>query len=351
MNEKQAINISIPVIYNFVFNEEPCKMKACTGGKCICMSEEQAGILRKYLCDDDTLGMGLHSGNIYFANLGNITEGVPKDWICDFDKEGVCFFYKNMKLNSSSEWNELTSMDELNISEFYRMVRNIPIIYVLNMKNTIDERGTLLGLCSYSESPERFMEILFQTIICTIIGFYKREKDSSKREQFTVELENLFHKMNALQKIDTKKEIRKDLCNSIDMYSEQLYQCSTFLERDIANKLMDYLRSIETGQRNMQGDIFADMDELEKEKFGYLYQIVKKLLELERIKTSRFPQISICIECSEHDEYMRILHILDCVKDDEKKKEKVLSELNIAFWKGVEIPSETIEMLEQYLEL
>ena len=339
MIKEQEIKDCTPAFYNVIFDRKTkCYSSSCIDGKCICMDSEQAGLLRKLLSEDDQISMNFEGERVVFKN----SQSHPlQEWVCSQASEAESVysqkFFTHQNIFKGSELQEILD-GFIKLGNGYEDVfKSIPVIYMINYSKDIRSRDTLINLCVYASCAEQYLYVLFRAVICRTIGCCKMAKS---QEEYASELAKLFGRLDNL--LNSRTEGKRRLLQVIDDYITAWRNMND--EEGIADARMIFnlLNEYRKHLLDSEKETFFDR---ERERYGNLYCLLKKILETENISTKNFPVLNFVDMTKNDTEYEDIIKILDAAKGDIEKLDRILSELNMIFWSGIDIPSETIEIM------
>lgn len=342
--EPRKIEDCIPVLYNIIFaaDSDACEIVACRSGKCICMDMEQAGLLRKILSDDDQIIMDIDAKRTIYINLQN---KYREEFACDdaVSEENRRLFFRKNRDSNLDEIKKIFREIARSWNHFADVWQTIPVVYMINENQSILNRNTLVHLCAYAPCPERFLYIFFRVAICKTAGYCKHMEDNLQTQQYANNLAKLFQSLNAAFKGRGIKE-EKQLDRAIDEYIRQCRTQEPYVDmhevRNMANQLEAYRRE--------QPGFWRTISSHELARCGKLYEIVLKIFQTVDISTAAFPDlVFVKKKLTGYTEYDEIIHILDAVKNDQKKLFEILSEVSCVFSKDVDVPTESIEEMQK----
>lgn len=336
MSKQQKIEDYVPVLYNINFDtKKGCDSHTCKKGKCICMDEEQAGLVRKIYSEDDQIAMDLVDSRFVFRNLQQkCIDELVCNTTADTYGRGSLF-----KINGYIEekFNQLLdALAKYGSNVIADVWNTIPVVFMVNSVQKIQDRNTLVDLCVYAPCPERYLFILFRAAICRTVGCCKNAKNDLEKTQYAQELAKLFCKLN--DQFKQRSQIDR-LRAVIREYARNCYNKEQGLIRNVANVLDEFEKQLRTGS----GRKISDYD---LAKCGNLYSILLKILQTGEMSIDSFPTLEFVKESTNATEYDEIVQILERVQHDKEKLASVLTELSNVFWKDVDVSSEALAKME-----
>ncbi len=336
-------------LYNIMFADieadDECYSLMCKDGKCICLDYEQAGLLRKLLSDEDQIAMFSKGERFYFRNLQSslLIEGICEQ--ISADKEIYCdVFFRNRFFPEYKEklCQIITACGACH-NNLMNVIKSIPTIYMTNSLHKIEERDSLIYLCIYSPCTERYISILLRAIICRTIGCCQRAENRESKESYVYELAKLLNRLAALLVRDDRKIVNQCI-NAVEEYNviwENFQEdVGEALTRTISNGLQEY-------RKELEGYIEKRVDAYEEGRHNKLYCILKKILETADMSVTALPDFQFAdFEC-EITDYDKVINLLDSVKSDAEKLDKIWSILSRIFWEGEDIPTDDLEQMER----
>ena len=341
MSIGQEIKFYVPAIYNTVFFEEQsidC-YEACEDGKCICMDTEQEELLRKLISEKSILIMGFEGENIRIRNM----EYFPmQELICQLPKGSKCsngFFKCTHKFECKDLNQIITKMSEYG-NNFECIIKNIPIIYKINFKNRIDERNSILELCSCSSCQDYYLAELFRSAICRTIMCCKKAQNIDEINEYARAFARIIAQTNEL--FSNRDDEKEKIVYAIDEY------CRVWRGKikETALELIPLSSMLEEYRTEILDDTETNLGVCEQYRYNKLYDISKKILEISGVSISDFPELFFESAGYKHKEYDEIIRILDDVKCDQEKLSEIYNKLYHVFLYDVDISTEVIEELK-----
>ena len=336
MSIGQEIIDYIPALFNITSSRRKVRCNhTCKEGKCICMDVEQLGLLRKVLSEEDQLLINLVEEHVYTQNLKN---HIDENWICSI--ESNFFGYgKTLKKKEIKEILEKFAYERGMIEETFKV---ITVIYAINSSEKTENRNTIVKLSMYATFSEKYASILFQALICLTLGYCMRETNKEEKECYKAALINLFNELNM---VDISMQDR--LCASIDKYRRVLLDTSCSVASVIAYSLGIYQKELMKKGFNLSDG--------GKRKINQLYKVLRVLLDIAGISVEELPELSMVAGLPEEaevikKEYDSVIDLLEEAKSEERRLKFVLEELNKAFWKSIEIYTETTDDIRNKME-
>ncbi len=347
MEIKREIKCYTPGLYNIVCGEgnERCNGYSCEEGKCICMDKEQEGLLRKLVSRQDLLIMNINGDRICFVNLAS---SFVEEWICSYETKGECsknFFDFTKSINDAELQKFLENRSGGNI-EYDDILKVIPVIYMINFSNKIEDRNPIINLCVFSDCQDFYLTEVFKSVICRTIACCKKAEKQEQKDAYVHTLALMIKRLNdTFNKQISEKD--KVVC-AIDSYSQAWRKSKSKIKwgtRAISHMLETYRKDVEEKIENTR-------EISEEYKYDKLYSISKKILETSGVSTDILPSLSfVNIERINNEyqytEYDEILGILDAVKSDKDKLVNVWDAINKIFLYDAEVSTEDIEELQQ----
>lgn len=334
---------SIPSIYNSLGNSSKCNSINCENNKCICLDKEECGLIQAMLCDKDKIAIETKDKHISFQNQNNVygTVGLCDEMVFDEQWKKFFPFYKN----ADNFWNDLEKEGQKLGEPFFEWLTLFPCIYYLNSEKTITDRNPMIYLSVYSVCNMKLQKIFFRTLICRTIGV--RGKTQSDKNEAAKEITALLVKLGEVTKNENYEKIRRGTCRAIDAYCE-VWKTKINASKDaLIWKMREYRKSFEI--QNYE-ETYDYVNEQERKQICYLGTILNKTANILNVPVRISKDFLVSEdEQEQHEEYGRIIKLLDKVRYDIEKKEKVLLKLYELFEKREEIATDDVEELEKLL--
>ena len=325
--------------------DNQCDSKQCNTKKCICMDNEQAGLFRKLLSEEDQIVMDLMEGEGRFF-FQNMQSRLFEERICHqtpFDQNIYCnVFYRNRYFPHCKE--KLCQIVEAYMysdNNLMNVIKSVPTIFATNSLHKIGERDSLIYLCRYSPCAERYISVLLRAIICRTIGCCQRAKNQEEKEAYVSELAKLLHRLAAVLDQDSSEMVDQCIDTAeryIDMWKDTGLGKSVV--GNISHELQEYGEELRRAKRKR-------LVTYEEGRYDKLYRILKKILETADVSITALPDLPFADFEDGETDYDTVMDILDNVKNDAGKLTKIWSILSLIFWSGEDIPSDKMEQMER----
>ncbi len=339
------------ILYNVMFynqsETDSCYSKLCEGEKCICIDNEQTGLLRKLWSPDDMISVFVSGERFFFLNEQNLLQ---EDDFCKDSPEKIASKYPLFRNRFFPKYAEILSgMGETPASSALSMmnvVKTITILYTTNSMHSFKERDSLIYLCKYAPCTETYQLTLFRALICKAIGCCQRA-NSEEKENYLSGLTDFLKRLKKTLEQDDKDVI--DQCaENVEMYiqkwNELISQTDAsllFSRLSIGNELQDYLNELE-------GIIGRPSTVNNTGTLHNLYLLLKKILETANLSISDLPELPFKnYKDSVGTDYDQVIDILDNVMHDTGKLREIWAILAQAFWRSEDISEEEIEKMMQ----
>ena len=278
------------IFYNVMFynqNEgDSCCSQLCAWEKCICIDNEQVGLLRKLLSPNDLIEVWSLGEHFVFKNSQN---PLKKNDFCEDSSEEIANNYSLFPNRFFPHYVEI--MEKMiqarncPVLGVKNVVKAIPILYTTNSKHGFKERDSLIYLCKYAPCAETYLMILFRALICKAIGCCQSANPEEK-EKYLTDLINFLNRLKEILEQDDK-----DMIEQCDRNVQRYLQkwCELINRADmpcmpITDELQDYLKELEglkgeTSSVNSAGTLYN------------LYLLLKKILETADLSVSKLPKL------------------------------------------------------------
>ncbi|MBD5513918.1 MAG: hypothetical protein HDR06_04485 [Lachnospiraceae bacterium] len=333
------------VLYDIMFyGEKPnddgkCDSLLCERGKCICIDHEQTGLLRKLLSEEDQIVLPFEDEWPFSLNLQNILR--EENRCAQSEKK----MYRNIFF---PEYEEIV----FRLPEAYYVynhhlldvIKSIPILYTTNSMHKIKERDSLIYLCRYAPCAERYLSVLLRGVICRTIGCCKNAETPEEKEAYARKLVKSLNRLKTVLNQNDKKILYQCIDNVntyISKWDKLNSNISVSLNLPISHELMVYWEELNDCTENLTA-------KNEDGRHDKLYCLLKKILETADIRTTDFPELPFAEYKDAADiktDYDKVIDILDHVKHDTNKLEKIWTILSRIFWSGEDIPTDEMEKM------
>lgn len=342
------------VLYNIMFYKytgklDECNSLLCKRGKCICIDQEQTGLLRKLLSAPDLITLFDDGTRIAFQNHQNT---IREECICKESVPDKALFYNVFYPNKFSlEYkNDILSMIQMSSdshSIVKDVVQSIPILYAANSLYKFDERHSLIYLCKYTPCAAQYISILLRAVICRTIDCCQNA-DRAEKEAYVSRLVDFLNFFKVVLN-QGNREMKERCIECLDTYAERWEE----LFGDSKSQPLFYVDELEKYRNILESKEEITLDNRDVETFHNMYCLLKKLLQtadISPLKLWKMPKslfTAVNLKQSTHTEYHTAIEILDRVKHDTEKLNEIRQTLSQIFARGVDFPSDELAKMQK----